>query len=156
MNNLKHIHILLFRSEICPIRSSGRASASFVKKNWDSMPLPPKFDICSSKIPICTLLRVSHLQLRKGKWRHVRKQWSWMCGECKRICDKTNLFNYKFRPNIVYIHEEIRSNYIRGMLPAFQFRTCAVYSTRTSKERSPKYKNNNFTVIYMMKYLATP
>jgi len=31
------------------------------------------------------------------------------------------------------------------MLAAFQFRTCAVYSTRRSKVRSPKYKNNNFT-----------
>jgi hypothetical protein len=113
----------------------------------NSTSLLPKFDVYSSKIP-CLFLQNSNLYVthsfpsttKNEKWRHVRKQWSCMCGECKRICDKTNL-----RLNFVYIHEEIRSNYVRGKHVAFQFRPCAVYSTCLSKERSPKYKNDNFT-----------
>ena len=111
----------------------------------NSMSVPLKFHVYSSKILICTLLTVSLLQWRKDKWLHVRKQWSCMCGECKRICDKKNSFHYNLRPNFVYSHEEIRSNSIRGKLAAFQFRTRALHSTRISKERSPKYENNNST-----------
>jgi hypothetical protein len=37
------------------------------------------------------------------------------------------------------------SNYILGILATFQIRTCAMYSSLISKERSSKYENNYIT-----------
>jgi hypothetical protein len=50
-----------------------------------------------------------------------------------------------FQINFSTSKKKIRSNYIREILATFQNRTCAMYSSRLSKEGSSKYENNNFT-----------
>ena len=119
--------------------------------------IPPKFHVYFSEIPICTLLTVSFLQRRNDKWRHVRKQWSWMCGECKQICDIPNSFQFKLRPNFVYIHEYNKIYlYSRNACCLPVQNLCSVFHLHIKRAKSKIQKTIISLVTYTMKYLTTP
>jgi hypothetical protein len=104
------------------------------------MSIPPKFpSVRYSQFPFYNEETTSDVMQESNDFACVRSA---------NVFVTINSFHYNLRPNFVFIHKEVllRSNYIRGMLAAFQFRTCAqLYSTRLFKERSPKYKNNYVT-----------